>query len=125
MVGQDVSTVGRGAIGRKPRSLSAGRDPRFGARFVLRIQPDCLGHGACPYALDQRYRDDASVAQLDHERAISDADLSSRRRDEDLRPGVRTFTVGDYVIAYRIDGDNLLILRVLRGSRDIESLFRA
>jgi len=29
------------------------------------------------------------------------------------------------VIAYRIDGDNLLILRVLRGSRDIESLFRA
>ena len=48
-----------------------------------------------------------------------------RRRDEDLRPGVRTFTVGDYVIAYRIDGDNLLILRVLRGSRDIESLFRA
>src|SRR5437660_7876926 len=39
MVGQDVSTVGRGAIGRKPRSLSAGRDPRFGARFVLRIHP--------------------------------------------------------------------------------------
>ena len=48
-----------------------------------------------------------------------------RRRDEDLRPGVRTFTVGDYVIAYRIDGDNLLSLRVLRGSRDIESLSRA
>jgi len=47
-----------------------------------------------------------------------------RRRDEDLRPGVRTFTVGDYVIAYRVDGDNVLILRVLRGSRDIETLFR-
>lgn len=47
-----------------------------------------------------------------------------RRRDEDLRPGVRTFTVGDYVIAYRVDGDNVLILRVLRGSRDIEALFR-
>ncbi len=46
-----------------------------------------------------------------------------RRRDEDLRPGVRTFTVGDYVIAYRVDGDNVLILRVLRGSRDIEALF--
>jgi len=27
-----------------------------------------------------------------------------RRRDEDLRPGVRTFTVGDYLIAYRVDG---------------------
>ena len=47
-----------------------------------------------------------------------------RRRDEDLRPGVRTFPVGDYVIAYRVDGDDVLILRVLRGSRDIEALFR-
>ncbi len=47
-----------------------------------------------------------------------------RRRDEDLRPGVRSFVVGDYVIAYRVDGDNILILRVLRGSRDIEALFR-
>jgi plasmid stabilization system protein ParE len=32
--------------------------------------------------------------------------------------------VGDYVIAYRVDGDSVLILRVLRGSRDIEALFR-
>ena len=47
-----------------------------------------------------------------------------RRRDEDLRPGVRSVVVGDYVIAYRVDGDNVLILRVLRGSRDIEALFR-
>src|SRR3954449_11918664 len=29
-----------------------------------------------------------------------------------------------YVIAYRVDGDDVLILRVLRGSRDIEALFR-
>lgn len=47
-----------------------------------------------------------------------------RRRDEDLRPGVRTFAVGDYVIVYRVDRDDVLILRVLRGSRDIEALFR-
>lgn len=47
-----------------------------------------------------------------------------RRRDGDLRPGVRSFVVGDYVIAYRVDGDDVLILRVLRGSRDIEALFR-
>ena len=47
-----------------------------------------------------------------------------RRRDEDIRSGVRSFVVGDYVIAYRVDGDNVLILRVLRGSRDIEALFR-
>ncbi|MEO8680582.1 MAG: type II toxin-antitoxin system RelE/ParE family toxin [Vicinamibacterales bacterium] len=47
-----------------------------------------------------------------------------RRRDEDLRPGVRSFVVGDYMIAYRVDGAHVLILRVLRGSRDIEALFR-
>ena len=28
-----------------------------------------------------------------------------RRRDEDLRPGVRSFVVGDSVIAYRVDGE--------------------
>ena len=47
-----------------------------------------------------------------------------RRRDEDLRPGVRSFVAGNCVIVYRVDGDNVLILRVLRASRDIEALFR-
>jgi toxin ParE1/3/4 len=47
-----------------------------------------------------------------------------RHRDEDLRPGIRTFPVGEYVIAYGIEGDDVLILRVLRGSRDINALFR-
>jgi len=47
-----------------------------------------------------------------------------RRRDEDLRPGIRTFPVGEYVIAYRIQRGDVLILRVLRASRDIDALFR-
>jgi toxin ParE1/3/4 len=46
-----------------------------------------------------------------------------RARDEDLRPGLRTFPVGNYVIIYRIDEEDVLILRVLRGSRNIEALF--
>ena len=45
-----------------------------------------------------------------------------RRRDEDLRPGLRSFPVGEYVIIYRIEGENALILHVVRGSRDIEAL---
>jgi toxin ParE1/3/4 len=49
---------------------------------------------------------------------------AGRQRDHDLRPGVRTFPVGEYVIAYRLDGDNVLVLRVLRGSRDIEAILR-
>jgi len=47
-----------------------------------------------------------------------------RRRDEDLRPGLRSFPVGEYVIIYRVAGDDVLILRVIRGSRDIAALLR-
>ncbi len=47
-----------------------------------------------------------------------------RSRAEDLRPGIRTFPVGEYVIAYRLEEDDVLILRVFRGSRDIDGLFR-
>jgi toxin ParE1/3/4 len=46
-----------------------------------------------------------------------------RARDEDLRPGLRSFPVGEYVIIYRIQDQDVLILRVLRGSRDIAALF--
>ena len=46
-----------------------------------------------------------------------------RARDKDLRPGLRTFPVGEYVIIYRLQEEDVLILRVLRGSRDIEALF--
>ena len=47
-----------------------------------------------------------------------------RRRDEDLRPGLRSFPVGEYVIIYRVEAEDVLILHVIRGSRDIEALFR-
>jgi toxin ParE1/3/4 len=46
-----------------------------------------------------------------------------RARDQDLRPGLRSFPVGEYVIIYRIQNEDVLILRVLRGSRNIEALF--
>ncbi len=47
---------------------------------------------------------------------------SGRRRD-DLRPGLRSFVVGNYVIIYRIeDPDTVLILHILHGSRDIAGL---
>src|SRR5260370_37163144 len=47
-----------------------------------------------------------------------------RRRDQDLRPGLRSFPVGEYVIIYRVEAEDVLILHVIRGSRDIETLFR-
>lgn len=47
-----------------------------------------------------------------------------RARDKDLRSGLRTFPVGEYIIVYRIQGEDVLILRVLRGSRNLDALFR-
>ena len=46
-----------------------------------------------------------------------------RRRDHDLRPGIRSFPVGNYVILYRLEDEDVRILHVIRGSRNIESLF--
>ena len=45
-----------------------------------------------------------------------------RRRDEELRPGLRSFTVGEYIILYRIKGEDVLILHLVRGSRNLEAL---
>ena len=47
-----------------------------------------------------------------------------RSRDEDLRPGLRSFPIGEYVIIYRILKEDVQILRVLHGSRNIAALFR-
>jgi len=41
------------------------------------------------------------------------------RRRDDLRPGLRSFAAGDYVIVYRVEKDAVLILHVFHGSRDI------
>jgi toxin ParE1/3/4 len=46
-----------------------------------------------------------------------------RSRDKDLRPGLRSFPAGPYVIIYRVQEADLLILRVLHGSRNIKPLF--
>ena len=48
------------------------------------------------------------------------------RRRDDLRSGLRSFAAGDYVILYRIDNeDDVLILYVMHGAQDIPKLFRS
>jgi toxin ParE1/3/4 len=47
-----------------------------------------------------------------------------RRRDDDLREGLRSFAVGAYVIFYRADGKDVVILRIIRGSRDIPTFLK-
>jgi toxin ParE1/3/4 len=45
-----------------------------------------------------------------------------RRRDHDLRPGLRSLSVGGYVMIYRIEANDVLILHVMHGRRDIKGL---
>jgi toxin ParE1/3/4 len=42
------------------------------------------------------------------------------RSREDLRPGLRSFPVGQYVIVYTIDDEDVQILHVFHGRQDIE-----
>lgn len=46
-----------------------------------------------------------------------------RRRDADLRPGLRSFAADDYVILHSVaEDDVVLILHVVHGSQDIVML---
>jgi toxin ParE1/3/4 len=45
-----------------------------------------------------------------------------RARDEDLRPGIRSFPTGNYLILYRIQDDRVVILRVVHGNRNLQTL---
>ena len=46
------------------------------------------------------------------------------RRRHDLRPSLRSVTVGSYIIIYRVEGDEVRILHVMHGRRDIKDLVR-
>jgi toxin ParE1/3/4 len=42
---------------------------------------------------------------------------------DQLGPGVRRHTLGDYLLFYRLSGDGIELIRVLHGARDIDRLF--
>ena len=46
------------------------------------------------------------------------------RRRDDLRSGLRSLTVGSYIVIYRVEGSNVRILHVVHGRRDIKSVIR-
>jgi toxin ParE1/3/4 len=59
-----------------------------------------------------------------HQRSICSAlqaSLLGRSRD-DLKPGLRSITVGAYVVLYRVEHEDVVILHVLQGRRDIRSV---
>jgi toxin ParE1/3/4 len=46
-----------------------------------------------------------------------------RSRDESFGLGYRSFAAGEYVIVYCVEAEDVLIVRVAHGRRDIEALF--
>lgn len=56
---------------------------------------------------------DSIYSQISHRQAGSDAEFGS---------GVGSFPVGEYIILYLVEGPDVLILRVVHGSRDLEGL---
>ena len=53
---------------------------------------------------------------------IVDMPSMGRRRD-DLLPGLRSVVEGEYLIFYRVSGDDVVIQRVIQGSRNLPSQF--
>lgn len=58
----------------------------------------------------------------DHLYLLSRHPQLGRRRDHDLRPGLRSLSVGGYVAIYRIEKDDVVILHIVHGRRDIKAL---
>jgi toxin ParE1/3/4 len=48
--------------------------------------------------------------------------LMGRARDE-LRPGLRSFSVRKYVVYYRFFEGRVIIVRVIHGARDVTTMF--
>ena len=46
------------------------------------------------------------------------------RRRDDLRSGLRSVTVGSYVVIYRVEESDVRVLHVLHGRRDITKIVR-
>ena len=58
----------------------------------------------------------------DHFFLLSKYPQLGRRRDRDLRAGLRSLSVGGYIVIYRIGDREVVILHVLHGRRDIKTL---
>ena len=53
---------------------------------------------------------------------LAEQPLMGRKREE-LRPGLRSLTVGNYFIFYWVIDDRVEVVRVLNATRDIEAIF--
>lgn len=75
-------------------------------------------------ALDSPSAADAVIDRLwEAERLLCEHPLAGRARDE-LGAGLRSWPVGDYLVIYRPDPGQTIIVRIVWGGRNLPDLFR-
>lgn len=73
-------------------------------------------------AADSLQAADRIVSRIyDAETRLADFPELGRARD-DLRPGMRSWSVGSYLIFYRVEAARLVVVRILHGARDLPDL---
>lgn len=58
----------------------------------------------------------------DNARQLAETPGMGRSREEDLRPGLFSFPVGQYVLFYCKQSDGIVLVRIIHGSRDLPAL---
>jgi toxin ParE1/3/4 len=91
-------------------------------RLTTRARRDILGIWV-NIAENNQSAADRFVDLLTHRFALLGKNPYLGRAREDLRPGYRSFPVGQYLILYRMADPGVRIMQVLHGRRDIATLF--
>jgi toxin ParE1/3/4 len=74
-------------------------------------------------AQDSPTRADKLLDEIDEKsQTLAQSPFIGKARDE-LRPKIRSFPIGSYVLFYQPIEEGIEIIRVLHGARDIEALF--
>ena len=87
-------------------------------RLTRRARRDLLNIWARIAPDNERAADRLIDLLTDHFKLLSDFREAGRKRDN-LRPGYRSFPVGEYLIFYRIASPGVRIMHVIHGRMDL------
>ena len=69
-------------------------------------------------------RADESLSRIEEKLQALARNPGMGRKREELLPGLQGFPIGNYVVFYREIENGIDAIRILRGSRDIEGIFK-
>lgn len=88
-------------------------------RLTRRARRDVLQIWQCIASDSEPAADRFIDVLVHHFRLLGDLPEAGRARDE-LRPGYRSFPVGEYLIFYRVHKPGVHIMHVVHGRRDLK-----